>query len=132
MLLCCYNKSNLVALQWLLHLIYTGINGLDTADADDTDISNCSVSDYAGRDCSSPSPQYPRKTCKCTVAARDGNQEEGIWKKFKLQEGAGRMTVLEAAGNIYCAAVMASTLLPHVSNCTGLMLRLIQVQKKCT
>lgn len=38
MLLCCYNKSNLAAPQWLLRLIYTGINGLDTTDADDTDM----------------------------------------------------------------------------------------------
>lgn len=42
------------------------------------------------------------------------------------------MTVLEAAGNIYCAALMASTLVPCVSDYAGLMLRLIQIQKKCT
>lgn len=51
------------------------------------------------------------------MAARDGNKKEGIWKKRKLQEGAGEMTAMEAAGSIHCAAVMASTLLPHLQLC---------------
>lgn len=42
-------------------------------------------------------------------------KEKKEWKqKFKLQERAREMTVLEAAENIYCAALMASTLLPRL------------------
>lgn len=44
------------------------------------------------------------------MTARDGNKKEGIWKKLRLQEGAGGMTAVEAA-------VMASTLLPHLQLC---------------
>jgi len=57
---------------------------------------------------------------------REEKREEGRKEeknKSKLQEEAGETTVLEAAGNIYCAALMASTLLPPVSNYSGLMLR---------
>lgn len=52
------------------------------------------------------------------MSKREGRKEGK--KQFKLQEGAGEMTILEAAGNIYCTALTASTLLPHVSQfCTS-------------
>lgn len=38
-------------------------------------------------------------------------------EKLRVQEEAEGMTALEAAENIYCAAVMASTLLPHLQLC---------------
>lgn len=76
-------------------------------------------------------PNIPGISANAPWLQETKTRRKEFGRNLELQEGAGGMTVLEAAGNVYCAAVRASTLLAHLQLHRP-RLKLIQVQKKCT